>query len=258
MWKFVTIVFVTWLLAVLERQRAFFRVVDESRGSRITNSLLLGVGNAAVWMVLVQAFQPLFTEVFGRYTGGVGWLAAGGDWRTWIGGFLVLDLYIYWWHRGVHTLPLAWRFHAIHHGDRHLSVFTSYRFHPVEVVISQLPKLAIIGGLGIAPPIVFAYELTFATLVACQHSNVALPAEIDRLLRYIIVTPNHHRLHHSDRPIETNSNYGSVFSWWDRLFGSYSDVEDFHQISIGLKDHPANPNLWQLLSFPWQPRSGLL
>jgi sterol desaturase/sphingolipid hydroxylase (fatty acid hydroxylase superfamily) len=150
--------------------------------------------------------------------------------------FLILDLYMYCWHRSMHILPLAWRFHRLHHTDQSMNVSTAYRFHPVEIISSSIPKLALIWLLGIPSNFVVIYELVFTVIVALHHSNVAIPESIDRFLAQVIVTPNLHRIHHSQLVTETNSNYGSVFIWWDRLFATRSDRPDISNIQLGLPD----------------------
>ena len=149
---------------------------------------------------------------------------------------LVLDLYMYLWHRAMHTWPLAWRFHRIHHTDRSMNVSTAYRFHPIEILSSSIPKLVLIWLLGISANIVLTYELIFTVVVALQHSNFALPQSLDRLLAHAIVTPNYHRIHHSQIQSETQSNYGSVFGWWDRIFHSHTADVDPSAIQLGVSD----------------------
>jgi sterol desaturase/sphingolipid hydroxylase (fatty acid hydroxylase superfamily) len=163
--------------------------------------------------------------------------------------FLILDLYMYLWHRLMHTLPLPWRFHRLHHTDLYMNVSTAYRFHPIEVIVSMIPKLILIWWLGISGNFALTYELVFTVIVALHHSNLALPDSLDRLLANIIVTPNYHRIHHSQIIAETNSNYGSVFTWWDRIFGSYRQRSDIDKIALGVDDETSTLNLWQLV-FP--------
>ena len=153
--------------------------------------------------------------------------------------FLILDLYMYLWHRSMHQLPLAWRFHRLHHTDRTMNVSTAYRFHPVEIISSSIPKLALIWLLGIPRDFILIYELGFLVVVALHHSNLALPTSIDRLLKYLIVTPNAHRIHHSQILVETNANYGSVLIWWDWIFGTHNDRSDVINIHLGLPDQPS-------------------
>jgi sterol desaturase/sphingolipid hydroxylase (fatty acid hydroxylase superfamily) len=164
--------------------------------------------------------------------------------------FLILDLYMYFWHRSMHILPLAWRFHRVHHTDRSMNVSTAYRFHPIEIISSSFPKLVLIWWLGISSNFVLIYELVFTVIVALHHSNLAIPGSIDRILAHIIVTPNYHRIHHSQIVTETNSNYGSVFSWWDRIFQTHNDRLDIIEIQLGVSDETRDLNIWQSLVLP--------
>jgi sterol desaturase/sphingolipid hydroxylase (fatty acid hydroxylase superfamily) len=164
---------------------------------------------------------------------------------------LVLDLYMYIWHRSMHTFSIAWRFHRVHHTDLYMNVSTAYRFHAIEVISSNIPKLVLIWCLGITAQHILIYESLFAVIVALHHSNLALPFEVDRWLAHIIVSPNYHRIHHSQIVTETNSNYGSVFTCWDWLFGSYRDRDNIAAIELGVNDETRELHVWQLLTIPF-------
>lgn len=131
-------------------------------------------------------------------------------------GFLAFDLWMYVWHRANHGVPWLWRFHRVHHSDLAMDVTTALRFHTGEMALSVLFRLAVIPLLGITLGDLLLYELILQPVVYFHHSNVALPERWDRLLRLLVVSPNMHRVHHSDIPDETNSNYASIFSFWDR------------------------------------------
>jgi sterol desaturase/sphingolipid hydroxylase (fatty acid hydroxylase superfamily) len=163
---------------------------------------------------------------------------------------LILDLYMYLWHRSMHMFPLAWRFHRVHHTDRTMNVSTAYRFHPIEIISSSIPKLMLVWWLEISAEAVSIYELIFTVVVALQHSNFALPSQIDRFLAWAIVTPNYHRIHHSQVVAETNSNYGSVLSCWDWIFQTRIDRPDIIDIQLGIGDESRVLNIGQLLELP--------
>lgn len=131
--------------------------------------------------------------------------------------FLLMDLTFYWWHRANHRVPLLWRFHNIHHLDPDLDVSTAFRFHFGELAFSSAFRVAQIGLLAPSPWAYAAYELVFQANTLFHHSNVRLPIRVERLLNRLLVTPRMHGIHHSQVPGETNSNYSSVFSFWDRL-----------------------------------------
>jgi sterol desaturase/sphingolipid hydroxylase (fatty acid hydroxylase superfamily) len=136
-------------------------------------------------------------------------------------GFLALDLAIYAQHVAFHKAPLLWRVHRMHHTDPDMDVTTGVRFHPFEILISMLLKIAVVIALGIPPVAVIAFEVVLNAASMFNHGNVAMPSWLDRALRVIVVTPDMHRVHHSIDPRETDSNFGFNLSWWDRLFGTY-------------------------------------
>lgn len=135
---------------------------------------------------------------------------------------LVLDLVIYWQHRIFHRVPWLWRVHRVHHADTAFDLTTGVRFHPIEIALSMALKLAVIRVLGPAPLAVLIFELVLSLGSLWTHTDIALPAGIDRRLRRVFVTPSMHRIHHSTLRHETDSNYGFNLSIWDRLFGSYT------------------------------------
>lgn len=136
---------------------------------------------------------------------------------------VVMDLVIYLQHVMTHSLPLLWRLHRVHHADLDYDVTTGSRFHTLEIVISMLIKFATIMMLG--PPLVavVVFEVLLNATAMFNHSNVQLPAGLDRVLRWFLVTPDMHRVHHSVEDDEANSNFGFNLSWWDRLLGTYRD-----------------------------------
>lgn len=169
-------------------------------------------------------------------------------WMEWIVGFVAFDLWMYLWHRANHGMSWLWRFHRVHHSDLAMDVTTALRFHLGEMVLSVLLRLAVIPLLGITLGNLLLYELILHPVIYFHHSNIALPEAWDRLLRLVVVSPNMHRVHHSDIPVETNSNYASVFSFWDRLGRTYRR-RDVRTIRYGLPEF-RQPQ--------WQTLAGLL
>lgn len=151
---------------------------------------------------------------------------------------VILDLVIYGQHVLVHRVPLLWRFHKVHHADREFDVTTGSRFHPVEIVLSMLIKFFFILLLGIPVVAVVCFEIILNGMAMFNHSNIQLPDSLDKLLRKIIVTPDMHRVHHSQQPEETNSNYGFNLSIWDRIFKTYIRQPDLghKEMEIGLAE----------------------
>jgi sterol desaturase/sphingolipid hydroxylase (fatty acid hydroxylase superfamily) len=136
---------------------------------------------------------------------------------------VVLDLAVYLQHVTFHALPLLWRVHMVHHADLDLDVTTGTRFHPVELVLSMGFKFGVVAALGPPASAVLVFEALLNATAMFSHGNVSLPPGLDRLLRWIVVTPDMHRVHHSVDLQESNSNFGFNLPWWDRLFGTYRD-----------------------------------
>ena len=152
-----------------------------------------------------------------------------------LAGFLAFDLWMYLWHRGNHTIPLLWRFHKVHHTDSALDCSSAVRFHLGEMLLSTALRLAVIPLLVIPLKDLVLYELILEPVIILHHSNIALPERWDRIMRLLVVSPNMHRVHHSNIPTETNSNYASIFSFWDRLCGTYVK-RNVPSIRFGLKE----------------------
>ena len=152
---------------------------------------------------------------------------------------IALDFVIWLQHVMVHAVPLLWRLHRVHHADLDYDVTTGARFHPLEIVLSMLIKFATIVVLG--PPVVAVviFEVLLNATAMFNHGNIGLPARLDRILRWFVVTPDMHRVHHSIEDDETNSNFGFNLPWWDRLFGTYRDQPRAGQtgMTIGIRDH---------------------
>ena len=152
---------------------------------------------------------------------------------------IALDFVIWLQHVMVHAVPLLWRLHRVHHADLDYDVTTGARFHPIEIVLSMLIKFATIVVLG--PPVVAVviFEVLLNATAMFNHGNIGLPATLDRILRWVVVTPDMHRVHHSIEDDETNSNFGFNLPWWDRLFGTYRDQPRAGQtdMTIGIRDY---------------------
>ncbi len=134
---------------------------------------------------------------------------------------LLLDLAIYLQHVMFHAVPALWRLHRMHHADLDVDVTTGTRFHPVEILLSMLIKLAVVAALGPPAVAVLVFEVLLNASSMFNHGNLGIPRHLDRVLRLFLVTPDMHRVHHSVVVTETNSNFGFNLPWWDRLFGTY-------------------------------------
>lgn len=163
---------------------------------------------------------------------------------------ILFDIWMYWWHRFNHKLPFLWKFHKMHHTDTLMDSTSAFRFHMVEIIFSSIGRLAIIPILGISLSQLLIYELILLPIIIFHHSNINLPKRIDYLLRLFIVTPNHHRIHHSKIQRETDSNYSSIFSFWDKLFVSYNKRKDYRKISLGLD--VKEQSFVEMIKDPWR------
>jgi len=182
-------------------------------------------------------------------------LVDGPPWLEVAAAIIALDFIIYWQHQLFHEVPMLWRFHMMHHSDLDLDVTSGVRFHPVEIVISTAIKALSVLTLGVAPLAVVIFEVVLNASSLFNHSNVRIPLAIDHVLRWFVVTPDMHRIHHSAAVRETNSNYGFNVPWWDRLFGTYCEEPALGQLGmkIGL-EHLGPPvclNLFMMLRFPF-------
>ncbi|MEJ2373860.1 MAG: sterol desaturase family protein [Pseudolabrys sp.] len=142
-------------------------------------------------------------------------------WIAVIASVVIFDLAIYLQHVLFHAVPALWRLHRMHHADLEFDVSTGLRFHPIEILLSMLIKFAVVAAIGAPAVSVLIFEVLLNATSMFNHGNVRIPAGIDRVLRWLVVTPDMHRVHHSILVRETNSNFGFNLPWWDRLFGTY-------------------------------------
>jgi sterol desaturase/sphingolipid hydroxylase (fatty acid hydroxylase superfamily) len=178
------------------------------------------------------------------------------SWIAVIASIVILDLVIYLQHVLFHAVPVLWRLHGMHHADLEFDVTTGARFHPIEILLSMLIKLTAIGALGAPAMAVLIFELLLNAVAMFNHSNARLPAAGDRVLRWFIVTPDMHRVHHSVVVREANSNFGFNLPWWDRLLGTYREqpAAGHERMLIGLEKprDPAEQRLDRMLTQPFR------
>lgn len=172
----------------------------------------------------------------------------------------VLDMVIYFQHVLFHAVPILWRLHRMHHADLDLDVTSGSRFHPLEIVLSMGVKLGAVAALGAPPLAVLIFEILLNATAMFNHSNARLPERLDRLLRWVLVTPDMHRVHHSVLPQETNSNFGFNVPWWDRLFGTYVDqpAAGHEGMTVGLDQFRTARDHWldRMLGQPFRRETG--
>ena len=173
---------------------------------------------------------------------------------------VLLDLTIYFQHVAFHAVPALWRLHRVHHADLDFDVTTGTRFHPIEILLSAGIKLAAVAAIGAPPVAVLVFEVLLNATAMFNHANAGLPARVDAVLRWLVVTPDMHRVHHSILPQETNTNFGFNLPWWDRLFGTYraQPAAGHEGMTIGIDAFrsPEDLRLDRLLMQPLRDASG--
>ncbi len=248
----IPIIFISLLIfGVLESFFPFF-TLKQSWTSRISTNFALGIINAGITRIALAGLytwafttndKPALFQILSPVSAGV--LS-----------FLLLDIYRYGWHVLMHMWPIGWRFHRVHHCELSMNISTAYRFHVVEVLASNVPILFLVWLLGIDLIPFLIYGSLFAAVEAFQHSNWALSPKIDKVLSYFIVTPNYHRVHHSQIVKETDTNYGSLLTIWDRVFGTFCYIRDTKTINIGLIEAPRPLNIVDLFALPFRGFKG--
>jgi len=229
-----------WELAAPRRRQDIPRVI------RWTNNLALVV----VDTVILRLTFPILAVGLALMAEERGWgLFNALDLPPWLAvplSILLLDLAIYLQHVLFHAVPGLWRLHRMHHADLEFDVTTGLRFHPVEIVLSMVIKLAVVAALGAPALAVLLFEVLLNATALFNHANIRLPAGVDRVLRWVMVTPDMHRVHHSVIPAETNSNFGFNLPWWDRLLGTYqAQPKAGHAgMTIGIEQFRTRRDLW--------------
>ena len=229
-----------WEVAAPRRRRDIPRLI------RWTNNL----GVVVVDTVLVRLAFPILAVGLALMAEARGWgllnvLGVPG-WLGLIVSILALDLAIYLQHVMFHAVPALWRLHRMHHADLEFDVTTGLRFHPVEILLSMGIKLGVVAALGPPAIAVLIFEVLLNATSMFNHSNVSIPRRIDHVLRWMVVTPDMHRVHHSIHPSETNSNFGFNLPWWDRLLGTYRPQprEGHETMTIGIEQFRTRRDLW--------------
>ncbi len=222
------------------------RVAGTSKTIRWPNHVML----AAMNVVLVRVLFPLAAVALAVYAGerGIGlfnmipvpYLLA------FVGSLLALDLAIYLFHLLFHAVPALWRVHRVHHADLDIDVSTGVRFHPIQMMLSVIIKSITILLLGAPALSVLTFEVLSHAITLFNHGNVRILPSLDRMLRWFVVTPDMHRIHHSIHIAETDSNFGFVLPWWDRMFGTYRAEPAAGQarMVVGIELFRADRDLW--------------
>jgi sterol desaturase/sphingolipid hydroxylase (fatty acid hydroxylase superfamily) len=232
------------------------RPLTVSKGLRWYANIGIVVVNTLVARIVMPVLPIGMAEIAADRGWGLFNMVGAPAWLAVVVSFVLLDLMIYGQHVLVHKVPLLWRLHRMHHADLDFDVTTGARFHPLEILFSFVLKIAAVALLGAPALAVLIFEVVLNATAMFNHGNVRLPAAIDRVLRLFVVTPEMHRVHHSIKRYETDSNYGFNLPWWDRLFGTYrAQPADGHtDMTIGLPffREPREEHLHRMLLQPFR------
>ncbi len=229
-----------------------------ARKAHLFHRVILNLSiSALVFLIAVYVVRPLATMMIGWNT-----TANFGLIHLWslpnslqiLLAFVLMDLTFYYWHQANHHIPFLWRFHNVHHSDPDLDVTTGFRFHCVETLLSTGFRVLQVVFIGVPLSVYVAYEVALQCATMFHHSNVRLPIGFERFLSWLVVTPRMHGIHHSVVRSEANSNFSTVFSWWDRLHATIRLNIPQNQIRIGVPAYSSvsNNRFWALLLQPFR------
>jgi len=210
-----------FLVMALWEVLASRRELQSAKGYRWLGNLSLIVLDTLVLRLLFPAAAVGMALTAERFSWGLLHMVDLPYWLAVVVSVVLLDFVIYLQHVMFHAVPALWRLHMVHHADIDIDVTTGIRFHPIEIVLSMVVKLAAVSAIG--PPVlgVILFEVILNGLALFNHANARIPLRIDRVLRWVIVTPDMHRVHHSTERREHDTNFGFNLSCWDRLLGTY-------------------------------------
>ena len=231
------------------------RVQQIGRRTRWPSNIAIVVLDTAL-VRLVFPMTPVGVALLGEAKGWGLFYAIGlSAWAAVPLAIILLDLAIYLQHVLFHAVPALWRLHRMHHADLEFDVTTGARFHPIEILLSMGIKLGVIAALGTPAVAALVFEVLLNATSMFNHSNVRIPVWLDGIIRWIVVTPDMHRVYHSIVARETNSNFGFNLPWWDRLFGTYrgQPAAGHQAMTIGIAQFrdPAEERLDRMLTQPF-------
>ncbi len=236
------------------------RALGESKAVRWSANL----GIVAINAVMLRFIAPAGAVGLAVVAEARGWgllnNIAAPDVLAFAGALVALDLAIYLQHVLFHAVPALWRLHRMHHSDLDFDATTGIRFHPIEIALSMGIKMGVVAALGPPAVAVLIFEVVLNATAMFNHGNVRIAAGLDRVLRWFVVTPDMHRVHHSIIAHETNSNFGFNLPWWDRLLGTYraAPAEGHQGMTIGIAQFRTARDLWldRMLVQPFRGKAG--
>ncbi|MBP9707965.1 MAG: sterol desaturase family protein [Oligoflexales bacterium] len=223
------------------------------------NLSIILVGSVLVRLILPISLTAI-AIVFQKYHFGLFNFIELPNWSVLILSILILDLAVYGQHYFSHRWQWFWRLHRMHHADQDFDFTTGNRFHPVEILVSSIYKIFIIGLFGIPATVVLIFEIILNASSVFNHGNVYFPEKLDRILRKVLVTPDMHRVHHSTELDEMHRNFGFTLSVWDFIFSTYNaqPKKGHLEMNIGLSeqsDIKKTGNLFWMLTYPFKKNS---
>jgi sterol desaturase/sphingolipid hydroxylase (fatty acid hydroxylase superfamily) len=243
-----------WEAAAPRRPRSY------SRLTRWPNNLAIVVLNTGLVRILLSATAVSLAALGTQRSWGLLNNLPLPSWGRIIISVILLDLAIYLQHVMFHAVPALWRVHRMHHADLDFDVTTGARFHPIEIILSMLIKFGVIAATGASAAGVLVFEVLLNATSMFNHGNVRLSVGLDRYLRWLVVTPDMHRVHHSMVVGETNSNFGFNLPWWDRLLGTYraQPAAGHEGMTIGIEQFRDGRELWldRMLLQPFRGPAG--
>lgn len=250
---------ITVVLALLWLAESLIPLIEDrkQRAAHGGANLALGIINGAIHSFLLAGATLMVTEWARTQPFGLLHWVVMPTAATAVAAVLLFDMWQYWWHRIAHAVPFIWRLHSVHHTDEEMDASSGVRFHTVEILLSGVARLAVLPLIGMTVGQVLIYETIALPVILFHHSNVRVPPALDRILRMLIVTPSMHWVHHSRWQPETDSNFSSILSWWDRLFGTFRLRDDPRTIDLGLDGYEESEwrTLKGMLLSPFRRRS---
>lgn len=230
---FITLLAILWLW---ESKQPFF-TWQHNRYRHAAHNLALTIFNAAITFFLFASLLTVTAQMTQEYK--IGFVQILPEYipdivRLFLG-LILLDCWMYLWHRANHTIPLLWRFHRTHHSDKYMDATSATRFHTGELIMATVLRIGIIFMLGLTATHLLIYGLLLTASTLFHHANISI-GRFDKILVLFIVTPDMHKIHHSRVMDETNSNYSTILSIWDRLGGTYKSHNKPEMIQIGLNE----------------------
>lgn len=233
-----------WLIPLRQRRAKL--------GKRYFHNIALSLIGMPMGRILLLPLTYLYAGWLSEHSWGLlHWVPLPG-WSQHLLGILALDYGIYVWHRLMHRSSFLWRFHSVHHADLDMDITTGLRFHFGEMLLSIPFRLLVLSVFGVPPLTILLYEIIFEAATMFHHSNIRLPRRLELFLAKVIITPRQHGIHHSIVARESNSNYGTVFNWWDRLHGSsiMTTIQDRLVLGVPAYQNEKELSLGLLLTMP--------